>query len=199
MSRALFLASGSAVRATLLRNAGLSFTVAPARIDEATLRASMQAEGHTPRDLADLLAEFKAAKVAARQPEAMVIGCDQILDLDGRPLEKPVDPEDAREQLSALAGRTHDLYSAAVLFDQGTCQWRHVARVRLTMRPLSERYIEDYVARNWDEIRHCVGCYQLEGEAARFFTRIDGDFFTVLGLPLLPLLDHLATRGVIET
>ncbi len=199
MTHTLILASGSTIRAQLLTKARVPFEVQVARIDEESFRAAMEADDISPRDMADHLAEFKAARVADRNPEALVLGCDQVLDFRGRALAKPDSPETAVAQLGFLAGTTHDLHSAIVLFDHGQPVWRHVGRVRMTMRPLSADYIKGYVARNWQEIRHCVGGYQLEEEGARLFSRIDGDFFTVLGLPLLPLLDHLAVRGVIET
>ncbi|WP_116132862.1 nucleoside triphosphate pyrophosphatase [Tropicimonas sp. IMCC34043] len=195
----LVLASGSEVRARLLRNAGLLFEVQSARVDEEALRQAAEAEAIPPRDVADHLAELKAARVAAKRPEALVLGCDQILDIDGRILTKPETPAAARDQLAELSGRSHTLHSAAVLHAGGRAVWRHVARARLTMRPLSEGYIDSYVARNWPAIGACVGAYMLEAEGVRLFTRIDGDFFTVLGLPLLPLLDHLAAMGMIET
>lgn len=197
--RPFVLASGSAVRAGLLRNAGLDFEVQVARIDEEALHRAAAAEGIGPRDVADHLAELKAARIVAKRPEALVLGCDQVLDLDGAILAKPASPEAARAQLASLSGKVHHLHSAAVLFAEGQPIWRHVARVRLEMRPLSPGYLDAYVARNWPGIADCVGSYRLEAEGARLFTRIDGDYFTVLGLPLLPLLDHLATMKVIET
>ncbi|PRY20690.1 septum formation protein [Aliiruegeria haliotis] len=199
MSTDFVLASGSSVRADLLRNACVPFRVETARIDEDALRAALELEDTSPRDMSDLLAEAKAAKVAAKNPDAMVLGCDQVLEFRGQTLTKPHDPDQAMAQLASLASQTHDLYSAAVLFDHGRPVWRHIGRVRMTMRSLSQEYIKSYVDRNWDEIRHCVGAYMLEREGARLFSGIDGDYFSVLGLPLLQLLDHLAERGVIET
>ena len=194
----LVLASGSEIRATLLRNAGLTIEVAPARIDEDAVRAALDAEGASPRDQADTLAELKARKGSARHPGALVLGCDQILALDRAIFAKPRTPEEALDQLRALRGQTHQLLSAAVLYRDGEPQWRHVGVVRLRMREASDRYLEDYVARTWDSIRHSVGGYKLEEEGVRLFSRIDGDYFSVLGLPLLELLSYLTLRGVIE-
>ncbi|NDR57535.1 Maf family protein [Aliiruegeria sabulilitoris] len=195
----LCLASGSEVRAELLRNAHVRFEVSKARIDEETARQAMQAEGLSPRDIADHLAELKALKVSARAPDRLVLGCDQILELDGTILTKPTDPADAVSQVLRLSGREHRLHSAAVLVEDNRPVWRITETVRMTMRTLSKSYVDSYVTRNWDQIRYCVGAYQLESEGVRLFERVDGDFFSVLGLPLLPLLDHLALRGVIET
>lgn len=195
----LILASGSEIRAKLLRNANVDFTVETARIDEDTARRACAAEGLTPRDTADHLAELKGQRVAARNPGALVLSADQILAFDGELLAKPDSPEQARAALAEMAGRGHELYSAAVLFEGGRPVWRHVARVKMQMRPLSESYIAGYVERNWTEIRHCVGAYRLEREGIRLFSAVEGDFFAVLGLPLLPVLDHLAVMGSIET
>jgi septum formation protein len=199
MSSSLVLASGSRIRAELLRNAGVPFTVDVARVDEDSFRRAGEAEGLTPRDIADHLAEMKGQRVASRSPDALVLSCDQVLDFEGRLMSKPDTQGDACADLAAMAGKPHDLYSAVVLFQQGRPIWRHIARVRMAMRPLSDAYIADYVDRNWSEIRHCVGAYQLEREGARLFSAVEGDFFAVLGLPLLPVLDHLATMGVIDT
>ncbi|EKE44674.1 Maf [Oceaniovalibus guishaninsula JLT2003] len=193
----MILASGSAIRREMLHRAGVACDVVVPRVDEAALRAALEAEGATPRDIADALAEAKAAKVAARHPDRLVLGCDQVLDHRGRVLGKPESPEGAARQLRALSGDRHALFSAVVAFQDGRPVWRHVGQVRLTMRGLSAGYIDDYIARNWDSIRDSVGAYKLEEEGARFFTAIEGDYFTVLGLPLIPLLSWLIDRGTL--
>lgn len=195
----LILASGSAIRAQLLRNSGVPFEVFKPRIDEDAARLAMEAEALEPRDIADHLAEMKAARIAAKFPQSLVLGCDQVLAFDGRILSKPATPAEAEEQIIRMSGQTHLLHSAAVLFEHRMPAWRHLGTVRLTMRSLSQDYIRSYVARNWEEIRHCVGGYQIEAEGVRLFSRIEGDYFTILGLPLLPLLDNLVARGMIET
>ena len=197
MSDPLVLASGSAIRAQLLRNARVPFEIVIPRLDEEAIRAALEAEKASPRDVADTLAEMKARKIAERRPDALVLGCDQVLDLAGRCLAKPESPDDARAQLRALRGQRHSLLSAAVLYAGGEPVWRHVGQVRLTMRDISDAYLDDYVARNWDSIRHAVGCYKLEEEGVRLFARIEGDYFTVLGLPLLELLSYLTLRGTV--
>lgn len=191
----LILASGSKTRREMLQNAGLAFDVLTPMVDEEALKEGLRAEGLPPRDMADALAEAKALKLSVKHPSALVIGADQILALEDGPLfDKPVTPEDARAQLEQLSGRGHRLFSAAVVVAAGVPVWRYVGVVRLHMRVLSPDFIDSYVARNWDDIRHSVGCYQIEREGAQLFTRIDGDHFDILGLPLLPLLAFLRER-----
>lgn len=198
MTDQIILASGSDIRAQLLRNAGLCFDVIPARIDEETIKMSLKAEGASSRDLADALAEFKARKISEKHPDALVLGCDQVADLAGEVVSKPRDPEDANAQLTAMSGMTHRLFSAAVLYKEGEPLWRHVGTVRLKMRDLSTGYIADYVDRNWTSIRHSVGGYKLEEEGVRLFSKVDGDYFNVLGLPLTELLSYLIMRGDLD-
>lgn len=195
----IILASGSAIRETLLRNAGIAPEIIRPKVDEEAVRAALQAEGAKPRDVVDTLAEIKARKVAERHPDAWVIGCDQILEHHGQIWAKPDTLADAIDQVRRLSGSDHRLLSAAVICHQGLPVWRFTGEVRMQMRDLSDRYITDYATRNWDEIRHTVGCYQLEGEGVRLFSAIKGDYFHVLGLPLLEILNYLCLRGVIET
>ncbi|WP_171124079.1 MULTISPECIES: nucleoside triphosphate pyrophosphatase [unclassified Ruegeria] len=198
MSVPIILASGSSIRAQLLRNAGVPFTVQTARVDEETAKRALLAEDASPRDIADMLAEMKARKVSDKFPGAMVLGCDQVLDFDGRLLSKPETPTDALSQLRAMRGKRHMLLSAAVIYQDGEPIWRHVGQVRLRMRMSSDAYLRDYLDRNWDSIRHAVGAYKLEEEGVRLFATIDGDYFNVLGMPLLELLNFLAVKGVID-
>ena len=195
----LILASQSKIRAELLRNAKVLIRTETARIDEKAIKEALVAENAHPRDVADALAEAKARKVSSKQLDALVLGCDQVLSLDRKVFSKPKDKDHAVHQLKALSGQTHQLFSAAVLYQDAQPVWRFVGQVRLTMRNLSDDYIHNYVDRNWDSIQDSVGCYKLEEEGARLFSRVDGDYFTVLGLPLLELLSYLITRGTLPS
>ena len=198
MQSSLVLASGSAIRAQLLRQAGLEVEIAPPRIDEGALRAALMQEAASPRDVADALAEQKAAKVSRRFPSRHVLGCDQVLVHDGQILAKPDSIDVAREQLLRLRDQTHHLLSAAVLYQDGQPVWRHVDRATLTMRAFSDGFLEGYLARGWPGLGDSVGGYKLEEEGVRLFSRIEGSHFTILGLPLLPLLVHLGRIGAID-
>lgn len=183
----------------MLRQAGVVFEAVPARVDEAALREAMQAEEAPARDIADALAEMKARKVGTKHPERLVLGCDQVLVHRGDILAKPESRDEARDQLRRLRGDRHQLLSAAVIFEDGAPVWRHVGQVSLTMRDFSDAYLEGYLDRNWNSIRDSVGGYKLEEEGVRLFSRVHGDYFCVLGLPLLELLAYLGQREVIET
>lgn len=195
MSVHIILASSSVIRAELLRRAQLSFDQIPARVDEDSVKESLIAQSESVRDIADALAELKSLKVASRHPDALVLGCDQTLDLGGELISKPKSVDECKEQLGRLSGKRHTLHSAAVLSQGDTSIWRHVGSVQMHMRPLSSAFISDYVSRNWDSVQHSVGGYKLEEEGMRLFTRVQGDFFHVLGLPILELLSFLEHRG----
>lgn len=198
MTRQIILASGSTARQSMLRQAGVDFTSILARVDEDSIKASLLAEEANPRDIADTLAEFKARRVAEKNPEALVIGSDQVLELEREILSKPSSPEEAIAQLTKMSGKQHKLLSAVVIYEDAKPVWRTVGQVRLMMRTLNASFIESYVSRNWEEIQHCVGAYQLEAEGARLFARVDGDYFTVLGMPLLDVLSYLTMSGAID-
>jgi len=195
MSLDLILASGSAIRAQMLRNAGLRFEIDSPSLDEEAIRASLTEEGAPPRDVADALAEAKARRIASKGAEVPVLGCDQVLSCDGEIFSKPATRDDARDHIRALRGKTHHLLSAAVLYDDAEPVWRHVGVARLSMRDISDAALDDYLDRAWPDIASSVGGYKLEAEGVRLFSQIQGDYFTILGLPLIELLNHLTLTG----
>ncbi len=195
----LVLASASTSRAALMRQAGLAAVSEPARVDESEVKASLAHEGAAAAAVAETLAELKAQKVSRRHPGALVIGADQLLDCEGAWFDKPADLAQAASHLRALSGRTHTLVSCACVVRDGTRLWHHVDRARLEVRPLSDRFIADYLAAVGPAALDSVGAYQLEGLGAQLFARVEGDYFTILGLPLLPLLDFLRNHGVVPS
>jgi septum formation protein len=195
----LILASASPSRAAVMRQAGLMALNEPAQIDEAEVKMGLKAEGAGPRVIAETLAELKAQKISRRRAGAFVIGADQMLECENAWFDKPADLAQAAAHLSALSGKTHRLISAVCAVRDGDRLWHHVAEARLTMRPLSEAFIADYLAAVGPAALSSVGAYQLEGLGAQLFTRVEGDYFTILGLPLLPLMDFLRNHGVIAT
>ncbi|GHF35361.1 Maf family protein [Seohaeicola zhoushanensis] len=199
MAVPIILASGSETRADMLRRARVPFEIAIPRIDEEAVRRALEAEGAKPRDVADALAELKARRIAEKRPEAVVIGSDQVLDLNGEVLSKPETPEEAVIQLARMQGKRHMLLSAAVVIENGQVVWRHVGQVRIRMRDLTPAFIESYVNRNWESIRYSVGGYKIEEEGVRLFSSIEGDLFTILGMPLIELLNYFVLRGLTET
>lgn len=197
MSR-LVLASKSPSRAALLAGAGLDFDTEPSLVDERAVEEPLLAAGEGPGAIALHLAEAKALDVAGRRPNDLVLGCDQTLGLGAERFVKPASVAEAREHLLRLRGRPHELHSALVLARGATVLWRHVSVARLTMRPFSDAFLDRYLAAVADEVTSTVGCYRLEGPGITLFEAIEGDYFTILGLPLLPLLAELRDLGVIH-
>ena len=195
----MILASASPARATLLRDAGVAFEVSPARIDEEEIKLSLRAEGADGAAVAEILAELKAKTVSRRHRSRLVIGADQVLDCDGRLFDKPVDCDEARAQLLELRGREHRLISCVVICRDETRLWHHAAQVRLTVRRFSDGFLDDYLRAIGDAALWGPGAYQLEGRGVQIFSRIEGDYFSVLGLPLMPLLDYLRTQRALGT
>lgn len=193
------LASASPTRAEMLRNSGVRFESSPVRIDEDAIRRSLAADGASPRDIADTLAEFKARKAAEKTPTAMTLGSDQILALKGEVFAKPNDKAEAADHLHRLSGQTHHLYSAAVIYEDTKPVWRTVGTARLSMHTLTNSDIDTYLDRAWPTVEGCVGAYQAEALGAQLFSRIDGDWFSVLGLPLLQVLSYLRMRGMLSS
>lgn len=193
----LILASQSAGRAQMLRAAGLEFETTPAHLDEAALTAALQAEGQSPRNIADALAEAKAVKISRRLAGILILGADSTLALDdGTMLSKPESKENAAQQLRSMAGQRHQLFSAVVAARDGQAIWRHVSVAEIWMRALSDRFIDDYVDENWENIRWTVGCYEIEGAGVQLFDRVEGDPWTIIGMPMLPLMQWLRTIGI---
>lgn len=193
----LVLASASTARRALLDSAGLRFEALPAAVDEASIKESAQAEGIPPADAALMLADAKAGRVARRDPEALVIGCDQLLVCEGRWYDKPPDLAAARGQLLALRGRAHELVTAVVCHRHGGRVWQHVAVPRLAMRDFSEAFLDAYLALEGATLLGSVGAYRLEGPGIHLFARVQGDHAAILGLPMLELLAFLRQHGVL--
>lgn len=189
------LASSSATRATLLRNAGVSLSILRVSVDEDAIRLSLGAENAAPQDVADTIAEFKARRGAAQHSGLPVLGCDQILEIKGNILAKPATRQEAFTQLQTLQGQTHRLLSAAVLYEDNVPTWRVTGQARLTLHALTDDEIDAYLTQAWPDVSGSLGAYHAEGYGARLFSRIDGDWFSVLGLPLLQTLSHFRTRG----
>jgi septum formation protein len=196
MSDPIILASKSAARRAVLEGAGVPFESLVAGVDEDAVKASLLAEGARPRDIADALAELKAIRVS-RGRQGFVIGSDQTLELDGKLYDKAESLPEARERLITLRGKVHKLHSAVVVAKEGAPIWREVVTCTLTMREFSDEFLEAYLASEGPQALGSVGCYRLEGPGAQLFSRIEGDYFAILGLPLLGLLDLLRRHGAL--
>lgn len=196
----IILASQSSARRAMLTAAGVAFDAVSAAVDEDSAKAALLSEGLAARDMADALAEMKAIKVSSGDGQALVLGCDSVVALeDGAMLDKPRDRAEAAVHLRRLSGKRHELVSAAVIAEGGRPVWRVVDRAKMHVRPLSDAFIEQYLDLEWPDIAGCVGCYRIEGLGAQLFSRIEGSHFTVLGLPLLPVLDYLRVRRVLAS
>lgn len=193
------LASASRVRANLLRAAGVAVDVQPSTVDESSVIAAVTGERGSlpPADIAAILAEAKALDVVSSRAEALVIGADQTLEFDGRLFVKPESVEEARRNLLAMRGQTHALHSSVVLAFEGEAVWRHSETSWLTMREFSPQFLGRYMASVGDAVLDSVGCYHLEGPGVQLFERIEGDWFAILGLPMIPLLGELRRRGIL--
>ena len=198
MSETIILASGSHYRRILMENAGIVFTVERPQVDERAIEQATAGSGMTPGELAQILAEAKAQDVSSRRAGALVIGSDQTLSLDGEVLHKPADMEEARRRLLQLSGRTHLLNSAVTVARDGETVWAHVETAAMTMRPLDPGFVGRHLARVGEKALTSVGGYQVEGEGIQLFERIEGDHFTIVGLPLLPLLGALRDLDAID-
>jgi septum formation protein len=199
MTASLLLASQSPARQRLLRDAGVVFDVVKAFVDEDAVKEALVMERATPMQIADTLAEMKALKGSQKSPDAFVIGADQVLAFQGKVLSKPASLAEARSQLLSLKGQPHELITASVLAKNGAAIWRHTARARLKMRDFSDQFLDDYLAQMGDRVTQTVGAYEIEGLGVQLFDSIDGDIFSIQGLPLLPLLDILRQHGMVQS
>jgi len=194
----VILASSSAIRRQLMTDAGLDFEVITKPIDESVIKESMLAESARLRDIADALAEAKSMRVS-RVENGLVIGADQIMVMDNQLFDKPKDINEARERLKFMRGKTHYLVGAVVICENGVPVWRHMAKTKLTMREFSDEFLEDYLKTEGDLVTKSVGAYRFEGLGSQLFSHVEGDFFSILGLSLLPVLDYLRIRGAIAS
>jgi septum formation protein len=198
MTSSLVLASASPFRRMLLENAGIAFRHQAAEIDERTIDAKLETEGASPQEVALALALEKATDVARHFKGSVVIGSDQTMSLGSRVYHKPKDMAEAHEHLRSLSGASHELNSAIILYRDGEVLWRHISSASLTVRTLTEDFIRGHLSRVGEKALSSVGAYQLEGEGIQLFEKIEGDYFTILGLPMLPLLGKLRELQVIH-
>ena len=194
----VILASGSYIRRKLMEDAGLEFEVISKPVDEAAIKDSMLAESARLQDIADALAEAKSLRVS-RIESGLVIGADQIMVMDGQLFDKPKDINEAQERLKLMRGKTHYLIGAVVISENGVPVWRHLSKTKLTMREFSDEFLEDYLKAEGDLVTKSVGAYRFEGLGAQLFSDVEGDFFSILGLSLLPVMDYLRIRGALAS
>ncbi|MDB4008232.1 Maf family nucleotide pyrophosphatase [Amylibacter sp.] len=199
MKQKIILASVSQIRKKLLLQAEVNFQSIAAKIDEDTIKESLKNEGAKPKDISDALAEYKAIRVANNFPTDLIIGCDQILVCDNEIISKARTLNDAKETLKLLRGKSHQLLSSVVIYDNNKPVWRTTSRAQLFMRDFTDEYLEYYIKTSGTDILSSVGCYLLENNGVNLFNRIQGDYFTVLGFPLLEVLDFLRKRELIKT
>ncbi|MDE2351737.1 MAG: Maf family protein [Alphaproteobacteria bacterium] len=195
----LILASASTTRAGLLRAAGVPFEIRPAHVDEDAIKDSMLADGADARAVADALAEAKALRISLSCPGELVLGADQVLDFESELVSKSPDLEAAAILLRRLRGKAHKIVTAAVLARDGVPIWRHLTVATMTMRDFSDAFLAGYLADEGDGVLSSVGCFQIERRGLQLFSRIDGDYYSILGLPMIPLLTALRTQGIIAT
>ena len=199
MSMQLVLASSSLARSQVLNNAGVVHEIVSPQIDEDSVKVAMLADGYSHRDIADKIADMKARKVSLQRAESYVLGCDQVLSFAGSLYSKPETKFNLKTQLREMSGKTHQLISAAVIYKDMQPIWRHVGVATLSMDLLSDSVIEKYVEKNWDTVKFCVGGYEIERRGVQLFNEIQGDYFCILGLPLLEIMNFLKVRGVLES
>ena len=199
MSMQLVLASSSLARSQVLNNAGVVHEILSPQIDEDSVKVAMLADGYSHRDIADKIADMKARKASLQRAESYVLGCDQVLSFAGSLYSKPETKFNLETQLREMSGKTHQLISAAVIYKDMQPIWRHVGVATLSMDLLSDSVIEKYVEKNWDTVKFCVGGYEIERRGVQLFNEIQGDYFCILGLPLLEIMNFLKVRGVLET
>lgn len=195
----VILASASASRQAMLAAAGVQPEIVPASIDEHAIKHALLSAGAAPRDIADQLADAKAVRISASHPDTLVIGSDSVVALaDGTMLDKPESLAQGRAHLEAMSGTIVTLMSAVVVAETGQPVWRHCGVAKLRVRPLSPAFLDHYLVHEWPAIRHCVGCFRIEAMGVQLFDHIEGDYFTILGMPLIPLLTYLRLRGVMS-
>ncbi len=198
MNQRIILASGSAIRRDILDGAGLDYEVIVRPVDEAAIKASMLAENSRLRDIADALAEAKAMRVSRQEP-GLVIGADQIMVMDNHLFDKPKNMNEARERLLSMRGKSHALIGAVVICENGAPVWRHMCKTKLWVRDFSDEFLDWYIKTEGEALTKSVGAYRFEGPGSQLFEKVEGGFFAILGLDLLPVLEYLRTRGVART